>query len=108
MKKLLFIVVLLLSCCCGEPLTDEQLQEVGLVRKFEVKYRHTENCKGHKIRFGKVDFQLDGHDMWYITDESQVDAGPFILHSPDCEKCKNEKEKPESIIESSVSDYWGW
>lgn len=109
MKKLLLIPVLLLSCCCGDTLTEEQLENSSLIKKFEIVFHHTENCNGHSLWFGKADFQLDGHDMWYICPENGQSGESKILHSPDCEKCKSGiKEEIPSILDEPKTDYWGW
>lgn len=108
MKKLLLIPILFLSCCC-DTLSEEQLENSSLVKKFEVGFHHTENCDGHSLLFGKVEFQLEGHDMWYIRSEDSKTSTVHILHSPDCEKCKaRNKEEIPSILDEPKSDYWGW
>lgn len=87
-------------------------KEGVLIKKSYIQAHHTENCSGHNLVIGRIDFEQEGHDMWmFIRDGNGNSVANSsivsIVHSPNCKKCNPDKEEIP-IVEEKKSDYWGW
>jgi hypothetical protein len=97
----------LVGCCANQSQPSDEGQ---LVYKTVVHYHHSANCAGHEYTIGKIDFQIDGHDMWLLLmgDVSTSNSTKVPMHSPDCQKCKSDSNLTEEVNEEINSTYWGW
>lgn len=110
MKKFIVIIlgILLIGCCSA---SEQNSIEGVLIKKTQIKAHHSENCSGHTIYLGRIDFEQEGHDMWMFFPDKDGGIGfssTFaIVHSPKCRLCHPENQL---IVEetTTTSDYWGW
>ena len=111
MKKFILIIlgIVLLGCCSAD---KQDSKEGVLITKTYIQAHHTEDCQGHEVILGCIEFQKEGHDMWlFFKDGDGVSTTPSsgigVVHSPNCKLCHPESE---STVEetTSASDYWGW
>lgn len=109
MKKFLLLLSLLL-CSCSPDIIIPSDADVALMKRFETTFYHKKNCKGHTLEWGKEDFNIDGHDMWFIYCMDGLDVvKPFILHSPDCKKCNGGETSTEHTVPNQTENNdWGW
>jgi hypothetical protein len=101
------MILILVGCCANQ---SQSSDEGELVNKTIIQYHHSANCTGHEYIIGKVNFQIDGHDMWLLLmdDRSNKGCNKIVIHSPDCQKCSSVLDSTEDTKEETTSSYWGW